>query len=117
MFKDTKYDPELPTTHVAKDRVWKTSSVMPMGARITLERLTCPSPTSDNQAQPSDIYVRININDKVKPLPYCRSGPGHSCPLAEFAGHVQRRGQEVGDFGEVCGLGSDVGGISFLRQE
>ena len=117
MFKDPKHDPELPTTHVAKDRVWKTSSVMPMGARIILERLTCPSPTLDDKTQPSDKYVSININDKVKPLPYCRSGPGFSCPLAEFTSHVQRRGQEVGDFGEMCGLGSDVGGITFLHQE
>lgn len=113
IFKDTKYDPSLPTTHVAKDRAWRTSSVMPMSARITLERMTCPSPQSEQE----HTFVRININDKIKPLPYCKSGPGLSCPLAEFVSHVRRRGLEVGEFGEVCGMKGDAGRITFLHQK
>ncbi|KAF9884466.1 acid phosphatase pho5 [Aspergillus nanangensis] len=109
ILKDGKYDPSLPTTHAVEDRVWKTSSVMPMGGRIVLERLSCSSGTGD-------VFVRVNINDRHVPLPYCNSGPGGSCRLQDFVGHVERRGREVGDFGEVCGLEGDVGRITFLRQ-
>ncbi|KAL4898767.1 histidine phosphatase superfamily [Aspergillus ambiguus] len=107
ILKDDKYDPDLPTTHAVPDRVWRTSSVMPMGGRIVLERMSCSS----------SAYVRVSINDRTVPLPYCQTGPGRSCPLREFAGHVERRRREVGEYGEVCGL-EDVeeGGITFLRQ-
>lgn len=88
-----------------------------MGARVTLERMTCPSASPESHGERGDTYVRININDKVIPLPYCRSGPGLSCPLAEFAAHVRRRGLETGDFGEVCGLDGELGGITFLHQK
>lgn len=84
-----------------------------MGARITLERMTCPSPSLDQD----DTFIHININDRIKPLHYCKSGPGASCPLSDFVGHVRRRGMEVGEFGEVCGLEGDVGRITFLHQE
>lgn len=86
---------------------------MPMGARITLERMTCPSSQLENE----NTFIRININDKTKPLPYCKSGPGLSCPSTEFVAHVHRRGLEVGKFGEVCGMEGDVGRITFLHQK
>ncbi|RDW72574.1 uncharacterized protein DSM5745_07746 [Aspergillus mulundensis] len=99
IFKDPKYDPHLPTTHRANDRVWRTSSVMPMGGRIILERMTCSSMNGGLGGEEAT-FVRVNINDKIVPLPYCKSGPGLSCPLSEFATHVTRRNMEVGDFGE-----------------
>ncbi|KAL4904624.1 hypothetical protein BDW74DRAFT_168238 [Aspergillus multicolor] len=100
ILKDPKYDPHLPMTHRATDRVWRTSSVMPMGGRITLERMTCSSMNSGLGGE-EGTFVRININDKIVPLPYCKSGPGLSCPLNEFTAHVARRNVEVGDFGEL----------------
>ncbi|KAL4958140.1 histidine phosphatase superfamily [Aspergillus filifer] len=99
ILKDPKYDPSLPTTHRANDRIWRTSTAMPMGGRIILERLTCQ--TSSNGASRHGSFVRVNINDKIVPLPYCKSGPGLSCPLGEFSAHVVRRGREVGEFGEI----------------
>ncbi|RAK96740.1 uncharacterized protein BO80DRAFT_428885 [Aspergillus ibericus CBS 121593] len=63
----------------------------------------------------SATFLRVNVNDKIMPLPYCKFGPGLSCPLEEFVSHVTRRRVEVGDFGDVCGL-DDVGRITFLRQ-
>lgn len=110
ILKDPKYDPALPTTHIAKDRVWRTSTVMPMGGRITLERLNCPS-------SPEDSFIRININDGIVPLPFCKSGPAKSCPLRQFVEFVQQRRAEVGEFGDVCGLEGDVGRITFLHQD
>ncbi|KAF7595014.1 acid phosphatase pho5 [Aspergillus hancockii] len=115
IMRDPKYDPYLPTTHRATDRVWRTSSVMPMGGRIVLERLTCP--VSAESSNDKNTFLRVNINDKNMPLPYCKSGPGLSCPLEEFVSHVERRRLEVGEFGEVCGLEGDAGYITFLRQD
>ncbi|KAL4805869.1 histidine phosphatase superfamily [Aspergillus unguis] len=113
IMKDSKYDPDLPTTHRATDRVWRTSSVLPMGGRIILERMNCAANYTDKDGKP---FVRININDRNVPLPYCSSGPGSSCPLDEFLAHVARRGTEVGVFEEVCGLDGDVGRVTFLKQ-
>ncbi|KAE8374873.1 phosphoglycerate mutase-like protein [Aspergillus bertholletiae] len=100
IMKDSKHDPFLPTTHRVADRAWRTSSVMPMGGRIVLERLTCQASSVHNPSE-EGVFLRVNINDKIVPLPYCRSGPGVSCPLKEFVNHVKRRRSEVGEFEEV----------------
>ncbi|KAL2003548.1 hypothetical protein VTN02DRAFT_3438 [Thermoascus thermophilus] len=119
IFPDPKYDPYLPTTHVATDRVWKTSSVLPMGARVAFERMACsPStdPSSADDATAAEHFIRINVNDGIVPLPDCDSGPGRSCPLDRFLERVRRRRAEVGDFEEICGLEGDAGRITFLHQ-
>ncbi|KAL3493609.1 histidine phosphatase superfamily [Aspergillus germanicus] len=102
IFKDSRYDPELPITHKVTDHLWRTSSVMPMGGRIILERMIC-SPFNDGAATEEREFTRANINDKIVPLSYCDSGPGSSCPLKQFIGHVARRKVEVGNFDEICG--------------
>ncbi|KAL4977929.1 hypothetical protein BDW66DRAFT_165317 [Aspergillus desertorum] len=119
ILKDPKYDPHLPTTYRADDRVWRTSSVLPMGGRIIVERMTCSPPDNGRKIEVGT-FLRVNINDKIVPLPYCKSGPGLSCPLREFIAHVGRRNLEVGNFGEsryfilltqllkATGLGSQV---------
>ncbi|KAL2820058.1 histidine phosphatase superfamily [Aspergillus granulosus] len=116
IMQDLKYDPELPVTHRVTDHIWRTSSVMPMGGRTILERMTC-STTNHGAETGEQEFIRVNINDKIMPLPYCNSGPGSSCPLKEFIDHVARRKLEVGDFGEVCGLDGDVGQITFLHKD
>jgi len=129
-------DTLLPTTHRDPSRTWRLSQVTPMSGRIIFERLTCPpsfhttapyrqpndrpdlsqKPLHEQQAQ-NNTYVRININDGMVALPNCTSGPGSSCPLREFLAFVKSRGEEVGDFREICGLGSDVpGSLDFLHQ-
>lgn len=82
-----------------------------MGARITLERMTCSSSNSDGT-----VFIRVNINDHIVPLPYCQDGPGRSCNLFAFEGYVTRRGYELGSFGEVCGLEGHRDRITFLHQ-
>lgn len=120
-------DTPLPTTHRAPSRTWRLSQVTPMSGRIIFERLTClPSShantpqsrtPSQQQEAPNNTYIRININDGIVALPDCASGPGSSCPLEGFVTFVKRRGEEVGDFREVCGLGDDVpGSLDFLHQ-
>lgn len=106
----------LPITHVDRNRTWRTSQVTPMGGRIIFERLVCGK-SSSAAGTVKDAYVRINVNDGIVALPGCDSGPGHSCPLSKFLERVKRRGEEVGDFREVCGLGPDSPDrITFLHQ-
>ena len=137
----------LPVTHRPAFRKWRTSQVVPMSGRIVFERLTCSPNDANTRAPgafksqqhhhmrhetcpgsdqtslrdfmpENGTFVRININDGVVALPGCsNSGPGSSCPLDEFLAHVRRRGEEVGDFKELCGLGPDAPGrITFLHQ-
>jgi acid phosphatase len=64
-----------------------------------------------------DIYVRVNVNDGIVPLPGCDSGPGSSCPLKEFLKRVRKRGEETEEFGKICGLAEGVPErITFLHQ-
>lgn len=118
IFDDDSYDPYLPITHIATDRIWRTSQVMPMGGRITFEKLTCSAEPGTAGSEPvADQYVRVNINDGIVPLLDCNSGPGSSCPLADFVERTRLRGVEFGDFETVCGMEKDAKKrITFLRQ-
>ncbi|KAI4250352.1 MAG: hypothetical protein LQ352_005357 [Teloschistes flavicans] len=111
---------KLPVTHRPRDRAWKMSQVVPMNGRVIFERLTCEASSKDSASRPyqqTRDYVRINVNDGIVPLPTCSSGPGFSCPLESFLSIVQRRGKEVGDFRENCGVGEDSPEkITFLHQ-
>lgn len=103
----------LPTTHIQHDRKWRKSQVSPMGGRVIFELLSCQA--TDNAS--AGKYVRVNINDGVTALHDCQSGPGKSCPLADFAARTKRQGGEVGDFVELCGLGEGAArGVGFLHQ-
>lgn len=103
----------LPITHIAHSRRWKKSQVSPMGGRTIFELLSCK--TKDD-TEPTK-YVRVNINDGITALPDCQTGPGRSCQLDVFVERTARKGQEVGDFRERCGLGKDAADrITFLQQ-
>jgi acid phosphatase len=119
---------DLPTDKIPTNRSWKTSTLVPMGSRIILERMTCPrvychsnAPLYPNHVYcnpPHDeSYIRILINDGLVPIPDCKSGPGESCPLRDFERRVLLRGWEVGDFGRLCGLQKGAADrITFLHQ-
>ncbi|KAL8873292.1 MAG: hypothetical protein Q9174_001221, partial [Haloplaca sp. 1 TL-2023] len=94
-------------------RKWRMSQVVPMNGRVIFERLTCQVPKASEKRD----FVRVNINDGIFAVPGCNNGPGHSCPLEEFLAMVRRRGREIGDFGEVCGVDEEMAkGITFLHQ-
>jgi acid phosphatase len=112
IFDDPKYRNHLPVTHVAEDRVWRTSTVMPMGGRITFERLHC-----ETSIEGEGLFVRININDDIVPLPKCHDGPGGSCSLDRFVKMVHKRKGQVGTFHDVCETKEqETTGLTFLRQ-
>lgn len=111
IFKDLRNTP-LPPTQIAADRSWKTSTILPMGARIIFERMTCP--TEDDTDD--EVYVRININDRIVQIPGCVTDPGHTCSLDSFIHYVAIRKEKVGDFGDMCGLEGHAEKITFLHQ-
>ncbi|KAK9473937.1 histidine phosphatase superfamily [Dipodascopsis tothii] len=78
--------------------VFRSSEIVPMGGRITMERLTCDDD--------STAYVRILVNEAVIPIPACKSGPGYSCPVADFKTYINKRAP--GSYGEHCGLPTTV---------
>ncbi|KAK9358096.1 histidine phosphatase superfamily [Lipomyces starkeyi] len=105
----------LPPTHVPDNRNWKLSSVVPMGGRVIFERVSCASNIGARR-----IGVRILVNDGVVPVPGCQSetSDGGICPLDVFVKLVDQKGEEVGQFDEVCGLNEGLGRRpSFLRQD
>ena len=103
----------LPITHIPLSRKWRKSQVSPMGGRIIFELLNCKQTSASNPEK----FVRLNINDGITAIPGCDNGPGNSCPLAQFAARTMKRGKEVGDFRELCGLDEDAADrISFLHQ-
>lgn len=83
-----------------------------MGARITLERMTCASSNPDGE-----VFIRVNVNDRIVPLPFCQDGPGRSCNLFSFEDYVAQRGYELGPYGDACGLKGHRDRITFLHQD
>ena len=120
--------PHLPTNEIQHDRLWRTSQIVPMGGRITLERINCPAvycrtnaPLYPNHvycdAPADENYVRVIVNDAVVHLSDCHDGPGGSCPMHDFERRVLHQGWAAGDFRRVCGL--DEGApdrVTFLHQ-
>lgn len=106
----------LPITHIPVKSPWKKSQTSPMGGRVIFELLSCEQ-ESRGWLGGRDRFVRININDGVTAIPGCDTGPGRSCRLSAFKARVKRKGDEVGDFREMCGLGNDAAErITFLHQ-
>lgn len=81
-----------------KKRIYVSTRVNPMRGTIAFERLNCTSRGKNS------VNVRIRLNDAVYPVPSCRSGPGHSCPLDQYTALVAKKREQYGSFASVCGL-------------
>lgn len=90
----------LPTDTMPKDRLWKTSHLLPFLGHIAIERLSCDA--LPERRRQKDEFVRVVVNGAPQPLPGCQSGPGGSCPKEEFAAYVDRRLAKFGDFEGAC---------------
>lgn len=71
---DTSINWENPDFH------FRISQLVPMGARLHLERLVC----TDQHKKIPQRYIRFIINGAVYPYPNCSSGPGFSCPFNQY---------------------------------
>lgn len=72
---------DLSTRKISFARFFKTSELIPMGARIVVERYTINS----------DLYIRVLINDAVFPLPECQNGPYMTCKLNKLRDIVREK--------------------------
>ncbi|KAE8147978.1 histidine phosphatase superfamily [Aspergillus avenaceus] len=91
--------------HRIDERVYVSSNVNPMRGTIAFERLNCAA--SEGQT----VHVRVLLNDAVYPIPSCRTGPGSSCLLEEYANYVG------GDsFASVCGVSNATESVGFFRD-
>ncbi|KAJ7827498.1 phosphoglycerate mutase-like protein [Mycena olivaceomarginata] len=82
---------------------------------VALERLAC-SATRDTEetvhvagAPPVNVstskYIRVRVDRAPVAIPGCTSGPGSTCPLAQFTTYIdETRAAAAGDFVQRCGL-------------
>ncbi|KAJ3559463.1 hypothetical protein NM688_g332 [Phlebia brevispora] len=99
-------------------RTFRSSYLVSFLGNIALERLSCETPMESTvkhvagQLNPvpgtgrnARKFVRVRANDAPVPIPACMSGPGSSCPLADFEAYVKGpQATLLGDFVQKCGL-------------
>ncbi|ANB12507.1 acid phosphatase PHO3 [Sugiyamaella lignohabitans] len=104
---------DLPTDRIVHDTVYSMSDIVPMGAHLVLERMTCTAPTgasnstnstgsfnsTDSSSDNEDVFVRVLLNEAVLPFEDCQNGPGYSCPLTNYTAKLQ---STLVDYAKVC---------------
>lgn len=83
----------LPLDIRQKDRVWRTSHVLPFLGHVAIERMRC----DDKQN-----YIRAIVNGAAQAMDHCQDGPGNSCPIDQFKEFVDQRMTEYGDIEGAC---------------
>ncbi|GAA5988003.1 hypothetical protein JCM10908_002024 [Rhodotorula pacifica] len=104
---------QLPTDSMPKDRLWKTSHLLPFLGHVAIERLSCNAPATEEehvasarrQRHKKDEYIRVLVNGAPQPLGECQDGPGGSCKMDEFAKFVEWRMELYGDIQGACKKG------------
>lgn len=92
-------DPRDPNPH----RKWIASKIVPFGARMVVEKLSCPSPNHQTSEDPTIDVVRILLNDAIIHVPGCDEALGNgTCTLEEFLkSQSYSRNQGEGEW-EAC---------------
>ena len=104
---------EFPTTHVNWARSWRMSDLIPFLGHVGMEKMVCDRPVGSmagdgGDAKTEDVkmerkeFIRFIANTAPRPLPFCQSGPGASCPFEEFKKIVREGEEEFGNFDGVC---------------
>jgi acid phosphatase len=83
----------MPLDSRPDNRVWRTSHVLPFLGHVAVERIHCEDKKD---------YIRAIVNGAVQKLDHCKSGPGSSCPMQQFADFVEGRMKEFGDIDSAC---------------
>lgn len=94
---------DLPNDYIPFPRPYAHSEIVPMGARLYTEKLSCGGET----------YVRYLMNDAVIPIKKCQDGPGFSCKLSDYEEYVNTR-LEGKDYATQCGAGDVPSEVTFL---
>ncbi|KAG0687656.1 acid phosphatase pho5 [Pichia californica] len=81
----------LSTRKIDFERFFKSSELIPMGARIVVERYTIKN----------ERYIRVLINDVVIPIPECQNGPFFTCKLSNLRAILSEKMLSE-DFAEKC---------------
>ncbi len=110
IFPTSNPDP-LPWNSYDKDRAFWTTSIVPMGGHIIVERLECKA----------DSKVRVIVNGRTHEVPGCTTSKASDpaevglCRLEQFLEVVKEKWEK--GFCEVCapGRGDCVDGISFFE--
>ncbi len=92
----------LPPDRIPKNQRYISSRFDTMRGTIGFERLSCTGTKNRMRAQWTGQFLRIILNDVVYPVVGCDSGPGRSCPLAEYAQLVAQKQTQAGSFVENC---------------
>ncbi|EXJ80373.1 hypothetical protein A1O1_08517 [Capronia coronata CBS 617.96] len=87
-------EPALPSTYMPDSRKYVASRFVSMRGTVAFERLSCGCGSK---------YLRVRLNDAVYPIPACQSGPGRSCPVAQYKQYVEDKYARSGGFLENCG--------------
>lgn len=82
---------DLSTRNIDFLRFFKTSELVPMGARIVIERYTINK----------EHYIRVLINDAVIPIPECQNGPFFTCKLTKL-NHIVSEKMKGNNFVDKC---------------
>ncbi|KAF2677199.1 phosphoglycerate mutase-like protein [Lentithecium fluviatile CBS 122367] len=99
---------QLPAAMIPENRLFRASNLVRMRGTVGFERLSCSSSSSGSagygNGSRDGVYIRIVLNDVVYPVAGCKSGPGSSCPLAEYRKIVKGKLAEAGNFGKLCNV-------------
>ncbi|KIX94197.1 uncharacterized protein Z520_10224 [Fonsecaea multimorphosa CBS 102226] len=87
----------LPNDTIPFPNPYRSTDIVPMGGHLVLERLSCNATSAPTAA---GVYVRALINEAVVPWPTCQSGPGYSCPLANYSAMISR----APNFVQMCNV-------------
>lgn len=68
-----------------------------MGGHLTIERLSCQATALSDEGT----YVRLVLNEAVLPFNDCTSGPGYSCPLANYTSILNK---DLPDYTTTCNV-------------
>ncbi|KAJ7256546.1 phosphoglycerate mutase-like protein [Mycena haematopus] len=119
-----------PLSHTTPNplRKFRSSFLVAFRGYVALERLAC-SATGDSDktvhvagAPPANVsttkFVRVRVDRAPVAIPGCTSGPGSTCPLAQFTTYIdETRAEAAGDFVQRCGLqnvANATGEVTFL---
>ncbi|KAJ6073322.1 hypothetical protein N7467_011407 [Penicillium canescens] len=92
----------LPDDHIPANHLYNVASFITMRGTVAFEVMDC-EPESKSSSS-NETYIRILFNDAVYPIASCRSGPGSSCPLSEYASIIRKKLNGAGNFQYYCNI-------------